>query len=113
MSIDGKVWGCNLSCTHVCSGWFVARDQLPACQLCRERTCASPVPAEDVKIEVAVENDIKQIMYDDATKTVRIPLATLQSDVAQRRTKMVLFTCNKCGECSPHVEQNPCRSAFR
>lgn len=88
---------------HPCSQQLVrsARHQLPE----ELRTCASRLPAEGVKIEVAVEDDIKQITYDDASKTVRIPLATLQSDVAQRRTKMVLFTCNKCGECSPMLEK--------
>jgi hypothetical protein len=37
------------------------------------------------------------IEYDEETKTVRFPPSVLQSEMSSRRTKMVLFTCNKCG----------------
>lgn len=36
--------------------------------------------------------------YDEANKVVRIPLAALQGPEGSRRTKLVMFTCNKCGE---------------
>ena len=45
-------------------------------------------------------------MYDEANKTVRIPLAALTD--GQRRTKMVMFTCNKCGETPEHTDSIKC-----
>lgn len=50
----------------------------------------------DVKLEVAKDTAAKEVTYDEATKTIKIPLAAVSD--GQRRTKMVMFTCNKCGE---------------
>lgn len=50
----------------------------------------------DVTLELNPAPDAKEVLYDEATKTVRIPLAAVND--GQRRTKMVMFTCNKCGE---------------
>lgn len=51
----------------------------------------------DVRLELNPDEASKEVLYDEASKTVRIPLAALND--GQRRTKMVMFTCNKCGEC--------------
>jgi hypothetical protein len=53
--------------------------------------------AADVQLELNPDEGSKEVLYDEASKTVRIPLAALND--GQRRTKMVMFTCNKCGEC--------------
>lgn len=53
-----------------------------------------PIP-EDVKLEVDPDGGAKQTTYDEEGKVVRIPLSALGE--GQRRTKMVMFTCNKCG----------------
>lgn len=52
--------------------------------------------AVDVRLELNPDEASKEVLYDEASKTVRIPLAALND--GQRRTKMVMFTCNKCGE---------------
>ena len=39
-----------------------------------------------------------EFQYDEETKTMKIPLSALQADgAAARRTRLVTFTCNKCG----------------
>lgn len=50
----------------------------------------------DVQLELNPDQAAKDVLYDETNKTVRIPLAALTD--GQRRTKMVMFTCNKCGE---------------
>lgn len=49
-------------------------------------------PADDQGQQVAANNGIT---YDEDSKTMRIPLST--SGQSGRRTKLVMFTCNKCG----------------
>eukprot|EP00878_Enallax_costatus_P001727 GHUV01001883.1.p1 GENE.GHUV01001883.1~~GHUV01001883.1.p1 ORF type:complete len:378 (+),score=71.33 GHUV01001883.1:84-1136(+) len=49
----------------------------------------------DVKLEVDKGSTAKEVTYDEASKTIKIPLAAMND--GQRRTKMVMFTCNKCG----------------
>jgi hypothetical protein len=36
--------------------------------------------------------------YDEETKTMRVPLSALQETRNERRTRLVTFSCNKCGE---------------
>lgn len=55
----------------------------------------SPPPSADVQLELNTDSAAKEVLYDEETKTVRIPLAAVTD--GQRRTKMVMFTCNKCG----------------
>ncbi|WIA20155.1 hypothetical protein OEZ85_006005 [Tetradesmus obliquus] len=62
--------------------------------VCRSTTYTDPLP-EDLQLELNPDTAAKQVTYDEATKTVRIPLAAVNE--GQRRTKMVMFTCNKCG----------------
>jgi len=52
-------------------------------------------PGAGLKLEPAAEGE--QMTYDEGTQTVRIPLKELTE---QRRTKLVMFTCNKCGACA-------------
>jgi hypothetical protein len=49
----------------------------------------------DLQLELNPDAAAKEVTYDEATKTVRIPLAAVND--GQRRTKMVMFTCNQCG----------------
>ncbi|KXZ44572.1 hypothetical protein GPECTOR_65g190 [Gonium pectorale] len=51
---------------------------------------------DHLRIEVKPEDGSTDVEYDDAGKVVRIPLSALSGEGA-RRTKLVLFTCNKCG----------------
>jgi hypothetical protein len=56
-----------------------------------------------VQLELDPDAAASEVTYDEATKTVRIPLSALSDDGSsgagkQRRTKMVMFSCNKCGE---------------
>ena len=45
--------------------------------------------------------------YDEATKTMRVPLSALQGEGHARRTRLVTFTCNKCGTpLGPHLSGN-------
>lgn len=53
--------------------------------------------AADLRIEAKDEDGSSQIEYDEENKVVRIPLSALGPN-SQRRTRLVLFTCNKCGE---------------
>ncbi|GIM01104.1 hypothetical protein Vretimale_5944 [Volvox reticuliferus] len=62
--------------------------------LCRSYAM-EPVPA-DLRIEAKEEDGTSDIEYDEQNKVVRIPLSALGPE-GQRRTKLVLFTCNKCG----------------
>lgn len=55
----------------------------------------APLSSADLQLELNPDTAAKQVTYDEATKTVRIPLAAVNE--GQRRTKMVMFTCNKCG----------------
>ncbi|KAG2438104.1 hypothetical protein HXX76_005713 [Chlamydomonas incerta] len=41
------------------------------------------------------EDGTKEVEYDEEKKVVRIPLSALGDGT--RRSKLVLFTCNKCG----------------
>lgn len=36
--------------------------------------------------------------YDEETKTMKVPLSALQETRNERRTRLVTFSCNKCGE---------------
>jgi hypothetical protein len=51
-----------------------------------------------VQLEINPDAGARDVLYDEGSKTVRIPLAAL-ADTA-RRSKMVMFRCNKCGEWS-------------
>ncbi|KAF6261122.1 hypothetical protein COO60DRAFT_810182 [Scenedesmus sp. NREL 46B-D3] len=62
--------------------------------VCRSTTFTEPLP-EDLQLELNSDAAAKEVTYDEETKTVRIPLAAVGD--GQRRTKMVMFTCNKCG----------------
>ncbi|KAF8055926.1 fatty acyl-CoA reductase [Scenedesmus sp. PABB004] len=53
-----------------------------------------PIPS-DVKLEVDQDPGAKEVTYDEEAKAVRIPLAAVND--GSRRTKLVMFTCNKCG----------------
>ncbi|KAG2489076.1 hypothetical protein HYH03_012512 [Edaphochlamys debaryana] len=55
-----------------------------------------PIP-QDLKLEVKPEDGSSEPEYDEASKVVRIPLSALEGPENKRRTKLVLFTCNKCG----------------
>ncbi|EFJ47616.1 hypothetical protein VOLCADRAFT_91932 [Volvox carteri f. nagariensis] len=57
---------------------------------------SSPWRAADLRIEAKEEDGTSNIDYDEENKVVRIPLSALGPE-GQRRTKLVLFTCNKCG----------------
>jgi hypothetical protein len=46
-------------------------------------------------VTVTDDTSLSSIQYDEEAKTVRIPLKEL--GVGARRTKLVMFTCNKCG----------------
>mmetsp|Transcript_13766 Transcript_13766/g.29638 ORF Transcript_13766/g.29638 Transcript_13766/m.29638 type:complete len:199 (-) Transcript_13766:524-1120(-) len=63
-------------------------------------SCASQgqdqIPS-DVKLEVSSGSDGSSIEYDEESKTVRIPLSALADDRQARRSKLIIFTCNKCG----------------
>lgn len=52
----------------------------------------------DIKLEVASDEQQQEVTYDEASKTVRIPLKATDGG---RRTKLVMFTCNQCGKFSP------------
>ncbi|GLC33062.1 hypothetical protein PLESTB_000374600 [Pleodorina starrii] len=54
-----------------------------------------PVP-NGLRIEAKVEDGTTEVEYDEENKVVRIPLSALGPE-GQRRSKLVLFTCNKCG----------------
>ncbi|KAG2450720.1 hypothetical protein HYH02_004558 [Chlamydomonas schloesseri] len=58
------------------------------------RATVEPIPPE-LQIEVKEEDGTKNVDYDDEKKVVRIPLSALGD--GSRRSKLVLFTCNKCG----------------
>ncbi|KAI8469533.1 MAG: hypothetical protein J3K34DRAFT_279120 [Monoraphidium minutum] len=49
---------------------------------------------EGLRIEAAPEGSQGDIEYDEESKVVRIPLSATDGG---RRTKLVMFTCNKCG----------------
>lgn len=48
-----------------------------------------------LQIEVKEEDGTKEVDYDEEKKVVRIPLSAMGDGA--RRSKLVLFTCNKCG----------------
>jgi hypothetical protein len=50
-------------------------------------------------LELNPDAAAKEVTYDEETKTVRIPLAAVNE--GQRRTKMVMFSCNQCGTLMP------------
>ncbi|GAX74878.1 hypothetical protein CEUSTIGMA_g2324.t1 [Chlamydomonas eustigma] len=51
---------------------------------------------EDVHFEVSnQETSTSEFQYDEETKTMRVQLSALDGD--NRRTRLVTFTCNKCG----------------
>eukprot|EP00882_Tetradesmus_deserticola_P004050 GHRQ01004279.1.p1 GENE.GHRQ01004279.1~~GHRQ01004279.1.p1 ORF type:complete len:238 (+),score=51.04 GHRQ01004279.1:115-828(+) len=62
--------------------------------ICRSTTFTDPLP-DDLQLELNPDTAAKEVTYDEDTKTVKIPLAAVND--GQRRTKMVMFTCNKCG----------------
>ncbi|KIY98188.1 Hsp70 escorting protein 2 [Monoraphidium neglectum] len=47
-----------------------------------------------LRLEPASDENQTDVEYDEASKTVRIPLSAMDGG---RRTKLVMFTCNKCG----------------
>ena len=49
---------------------------------------------EGLKIEPALDGSQSDVEYDEESKTVRVPLSAMDGG---RRTKLVMFTCNKCG----------------
>ncbi|PNH04566.1 hypothetical protein TSOC_009264 [Tetrabaena socialis] len=49
-----------------------------------------------LRLEVKPENGSTAVEYDEENKVVRIPLSAMGPE-GQRRSKLVLFTCNKCG----------------
>ena len=44
--------------------------------------------------EAALDGSQSDVEYDEESKTVRVPLSAMDGG---RRTKLVMFTCNKCG----------------
>ena len=50
-----------------------------------------------VRLEPAAEGETR-VTYDAGANVVRIPLRDVEG--ASKRTKLVMFTCNKCGEFS-------------
>lgn len=50
-----------------------------------------------VNFEVKPDSEGSEIEWDVDTKTLRIPLSAAEGE-GLRRTKLVIFTCNKCGE---------------
>ena len=48
-----------------------------------------------LKLEVEPNEGVKEVTYDEQEKVVRIPLSAMEGG---RRTKLVMFTCNKCGK---------------
>eukprot|EP00775_Hariotina_reticulata_P003524 gene3524-biopygen5224 len=65
-----------------------------AIQVCRSSLVPDAIPS-DVTLELDPDTSKREVTYDEDSKTVRIPLAAIND--GQRRTKMVMFTCNKCG----------------
>jgi hypothetical protein len=53
-----------------------------------------------VQFEVSdQETSTSDFQYDEESKTMRVQLSAL--DGGNRRTRLVTFTCNKCGESVP------------
>jgi hypothetical protein len=48
-----------------------------------------------LRLEVEPNEGVKEVTYDEQEKVVRIPLSAMEGG---RRTKLVMFTCNKCGK---------------
>lgn len=59
----------------------------------------SPTQLAGVNFEVKPESEGSEIEWNPDTKTLRIPLSAVEGE-SLRRTKLVIFTCNKCGECT-------------
>lgn len=52
----------------------------------------------DVQFQLSGDESQPEMQYDEETKTLKVPLSALEGEGALRRTKLVVFTCNKCGE---------------
>ncbi len=55
----------------------------------------NPRAVTDLDVTVTNDETLSNIEYDEDSKTVRIPLKELGEGA--RRTKLVMFTCNRCG----------------
>mmetsp|Transcript_2387 Transcript_2387/g.3999 ORF Transcript_2387/g.3999 Transcript_2387/m.3999 type:complete len:198 (-) Transcript_2387:311-904(-) len=53
------------------------------------------IPA-GVKLEIKELQDGEEVEWDPDTKTMRLPISVVKGS-GVRRTKLVVFTCNKCG----------------
>uniref|UniRef100_A0A7S0WSK4 DNL-type domain-containing protein n=1 Tax=Chlamydomonas leiostraca TaxID=1034604 RepID=A0A7S0WSK4_9CHLO len=62
--------------------------------LARSYSIEGKIP-EGVNFEVKAEAEGSEIEWNPETKTLRIPLSAVEGSA--RRTKLVIFTCNKCG----------------
>jgi len=52
---------------------------------------------QDVKLEIKSEQESDDIEWNPETKTLRFPSVLGGSEPGARRTKLVVFTCDKCG----------------
>lgn len=50
-----------------------------------------------VSLELKTENEGSEVEWDPDTKTLRLPLSVV-GGTSERRSKLVLFTCDKCGK---------------
>ncbi|GLI64830.1 hypothetical protein VaNZ11_008135 [Volvox africanus] len=90
-----KCQGCIPWMVQRVRNWSQRRRVLADSPLVCHSYAMEPVPA-DLRIEAKEEDGTSDIEYDEQNKVVRIPLSALGPE-GQRRTKLVLFTCNKCG----------------
>lgn len=70
-------------------------------QLCTHAQCPDPqlhLARTDVQFQLSGDESQPEMQYDEETKTLKVPLSALEGEGALRRTKLVVFTCNKCGE---------------
>lgn len=51
----------------------------------------------DMTLEVKAQGEGGGVEYDEATKTLRFPLSVLEGSMEARRSRLVVFTCDKCG----------------
>ncbi|GFH26053.1 hsp70 escorting protein 2 [Haematococcus lacustris] len=57
-----------------------------------------PVP-EGVQLELKAAEEGEGLEWDPSSKTLRLPVSVLEGEGGQgaRRSRLVVFTCNKCG----------------
>jgi len=74
-----------------------------------EPTAVDPLP-KGLRIEPDPDAGAKQVTYDEASNTVKIPLTMVAdegdggaSPGRRRRTKLVMFTCKPCGHRSARM----------